>query len=87
MKNSLSIIFLVSMLAFLSCQKSDYREVKQYTMEQFTKTISIGGSSFSHDEKTILFTSNETGIYNSYTIPVEGGEATALTNSEKSLTI
>lgn len=83
MTKSLSIIFGVSLLAFLSCQKSDYREVKQYTIEQFTKTISIGGSSFSHDEKTILFTSNETGIYNAYTIPVEGGEATALTNSEK----
>jgi dipeptidyl aminopeptidase/acylaminoacyl peptidase len=83
MTKSLSIIFGVSLLAFLSCQKNDYREVKQYTIEQFTKTISIGGSSFSHDEKTILFTSNETGIYNAYTIPVEGGEASALTNSEK----
>jgi len=83
MKHSFLIIILVSLFSLLSCQKSDYREVKQYSIEQFTKTVSIGGSSFSHDEKTILFTSNETGIYNAYTIPVDGGEAAALTNSKE----
>lgn len=78
-----SILFLVSLFVFLSCQKSEYREVKQYTIEQFTKTVSLFGSSFSYDEKDILFTSNKTGIYNVYSIPVEGGEPTALTNSDK----
>jgi dipeptidyl aminopeptidase/acylaminoacyl peptidase len=69
-------------LIFFACQKTEYREVNQYTIEQFMDTVSIGGSSFSHGEKTILFSSNKTGIYNAFTIPVEGGEPTQLTYSE-----
>ena len=75
----LMVIFL---LIFFACQKTEYREVNQYTIEQFMDTVSIGGSSFSHGEKTILFSSNKTGIYNAFTIPVEGGEPTQLTYSE-----
>ncbi|MEE9162633.1 MAG: S9 family peptidase, partial [Candidatus Neomarinimicrobiota bacterium] len=59
-----------------------YREVPSYTIEQFYDTISIGGGSFSHDDAHILFHSNQTGIYNAYTIPVSGGEPTAVTRSE-----
>ncbi len=55
--------------------------IKQYTIDQFLNTTSIFGSSFSHDEKLILFSSNKTGIYNAYTIPVTGGEAKPLTYS------
>ncbi len=72
---------LVISLILIGCQKSTYRQVKQYTIEQFMNTISIGGSSFSFDEKTILFSSNKSGIYNAYTIPVAGGEPTQITNS------
>lgn len=75
-------VVLFTALVFYACQKSEYREVKQYTIEQFMDTVSIFGSSFSADEKTILFSSNQTGIYNAYTIPVEGGEPTQLTISE-----
>jgi dipeptidyl aminopeptidase/acylaminoacyl peptidase len=57
------------------------REVKQYTIEQFLTTTAIGGSSFSPDEKSILFSSNKTGIYNVYSVPVTGGEPAQLTRS------
>ena len=57
------------------------RNVKQYTIEQFLTTTAIGGSSFSPDEKSILFSSNKSGIYNVYTIPVTGGEPKQLTRS------
>ena len=79
----ISMLLLVG-LVLLGCQKSDYeyREVKQYTIEQFKNTTSIFGSSLSFDEKTILFSSNKTGIYNAYTIPVEGGEPTQITDSK-----
>ena len=46
--------------------------MKRYTIEQFMATISIAGASFSADEKRILFSSNATGIFNAYTLPVEG---------------
>ena len=60
--------------------------VKEYTIEQFMNTVRIGGSSFSSDEKSILFHSNKTGIFNVYTVPVTGGAPTQLTNSTKEST-
>jgi dipeptidyl aminopeptidase/acylaminoacyl peptidase len=39
------------------------------------------GASFSADEKRILFSSNATGIFNAYTLPVEGGTPESLTQS------
>ncbi|HEY0728802.1 MAG TPA: hypothetical protein VGD38_12075, partial [Pyrinomonadaceae bacterium] len=60
--------------------------VKQYTIEQFMNTVRIGGSSFSADEKSILFHNNKSGIFNVYSVPVAGGEATQLTKSTKEST-
>jgi dipeptidyl aminopeptidase/acylaminoacyl peptidase len=60
--------------------------VKQYTIEQFMATTRLGGASFSGDEKSVLFHSNKTGIFNVYSIPVAGGEAKQLTNSTKEST-
>ncbi len=62
------------------------RAVKQYTIEQFMDTTKIGGASFTHDEKAILFHSNQSGIYNVYRVPVTGGESAALTHSTKEST-
>jgi dipeptidyl aminopeptidase/acylaminoacyl peptidase len=59
---------------------------KQYTIEQFMDTVRLGGASFSSDEKTILFHSNKTGIFNVYSMPVSGGEAKQLTTSTKEST-
>lgn len=39
------------------------------------------GASFSADEKRILFSSNASGIFNAYTIPVDGGTPEPLTRS------
>lgn len=55
--------------------------VKRYTIEQFMATTSLNGASFSADEQRILFSSNVTGIFNVYSIPVSGGEPQALTQS------
>ncbi|HXQ74759.1 MAG TPA: prolyl oligopeptidase family serine peptidase [Pyrinomonadaceae bacterium] len=60
--------------------------VKQYTIEQFMNTVRIGGSSFSADEKSILFHSNKSGIFNVYSVAVTGGQAAQLTNSTKEST-
>ena len=66
--------------------KPDVKTVKQYTIEQFMDTTRIGGSSFSADEKSILFHSNKTGIFNVYSMPVAGGQAKQLTVSTKEST-
>ena len=57
------------------------RPSKQYTIEQFMATTSVSGASFSADEKRILFSSNQTGIFNVYTVPVAGGTPTPITTS------
>ena len=80
-----SFIFLIILsFLFISCQKSDYKEVNKYTIEQFMNTTWIGGSSFSSDESKILYTSDASGIFNAYTIPISDGEATQITHSDSS---
>jgi dipeptidyl aminopeptidase/acylaminoacyl peptidase len=61
--------------------QSAKRPQKQYTIEQFMNTVAVAGASFSPDESRILFSSNKTGIWNAYTIPVTGGEWTPVTTS------
>lgn len=60
---------------------AEQRPSKQYTIEQFINTISVGGGSFSPDERELLFWSDESGIRNAYSIPVTGGKARPLTTS------
>lgn len=62
------------------------KPVKEYTIEQFMNTVRIGGSSFSADDSSILFHTNQTGIFNVYSVPVTGGAAKQLTNSTKEST-
>jgi dipeptidyl aminopeptidase/acylaminoacyl peptidase len=61
--------------------KSAHKTPKRYTIEQFMATTSVTGASFSRDEKQILFSSNASGIFNAYVLPVAGGTPRALTSS------
>ena len=83
--------FLLMLLGLISTsgygqQSKSAQEPKQYTIEQFMATTRVGGGSFSSDEKSILFHSNKSGIFNVYTVPVNGGEARQLTTSVKEST-
>ena len=82
----LSQVVVAQMAAKKPSKTEAARSVRQYTIEQFMETVRIGGSSFSADEKQILFHSNKTGIFNVYTIPASGGEPKQLTNSTKEST-
>src|SRR3546814_17786228 len=44
---------------------------------------SIGGLSWSPDDRKLIFTSNRTGIANIYVMPSGGGDAVPLTHSTK----
>ncbi|HXR99253.1 MAG TPA: hypothetical protein VN724_01745, partial [Pyrinomonadaceae bacterium] len=52
-----------------------------YTIEQFTGTRKVIGGAFSPDEKSIVFTTNASGVFNVYRMPVAGGPAEQLTGS------
>ncbi len=55
--------------------------VKQYPIATFIDSIGMSGASFSADESRILFSSNKSGVWNAYSIPVTGGEWTTVTRS------
>lgn len=58
------------------------RPSRQYAIEEFVESVGVGGASFSADESRILFSSNKSGVWNAYTMPVGGGEWTAVTASD-----
>jgi dipeptidyl aminopeptidase/acylaminoacyl peptidase len=85
---AVSLVFVTAALACATAAvaqspapATSTKAVKRYTPEQFLATTSMNGASFSADEKRILFSSNETGVFNVYSIPVTGGKAEALTRS------
>lgn len=82
MKKILPAILLVLFIWACTSENKSARDVKQYTIEQFMNSVNNWGGGFSPDESKILITSNKSGIYNAYTVPVEGGELTALTKSD-----
>ncbi|HKR11097.1 MAG TPA: S9 family peptidase [Pyrinomonadaceae bacterium] len=80
------LVLLSTAVAQPAQQAQPSKPVKQYTIEQFMNTTRTLGSSFSADEKSILFSSNKTGIFNAYTVAVTGGAASQMTNSTKEST-
>ncbi len=57
------------------------RPVPRYTIEQFMNTTAMFGASFSPDERSILVTSDQSGVFNAYEIPAGGGKPQARTHS------
>ncbi len=87
MKRVSLLIVMLLMAAFpAAAQQKKAQPVKEYTIEQFMNTVRMNGSSFSSDEKSILFHTNQTGIYNVYSVPVSGSAPAQLTNSTKEST-
>jgi dipeptidyl aminopeptidase/acylaminoacyl peptidase len=56
--------------------------VPRYTIEQFLATTTWRGLSFSPDGRTVVASSDQSGVYNAYAVPVAGGEPVALTDSK-----
>jgi dipeptidyl aminopeptidase/acylaminoacyl peptidase len=81
-----SLVTLFTLLTLTATAQPKTAVVKEYTIEQFMNTVRIGGSSFSADEKSLLFHTNQSGIFNVYSVPVTGGASTQLTNSDKEST-
>jgi dipeptidyl aminopeptidase/acylaminoacyl peptidase len=60
------------------------RQAKPYTIDQFLANTSYGGASFSPDGRKILVGSNQTGVFNVFAFPVDGGKPVQLTDSKVS---
>ena len=79
MKKWISMLTLIAII--ISCTSKKTKLVNHYNIEQFYKNKNIYGGTFSPDEFKLLTTSNETGIYNLFVIPVDGGTPSQLTYS------
>ena len=74
------VVVYLSIVLLASC--TGKKEVTQYTIDQFYKSINVGFAAFSPDETQMLVTSNETGIYNLFEISVSDGTKKQITNSD-----
>ncbi|MBN1165471.1 MAG: S9 family peptidase [Candidatus Krumholzibacteriota bacterium] len=77
-------VLLVLGLSVAGCDRGG---VTQYTIEQFLDTETIFGGSFSFDEERLLISTDRTGIFNAYYIPVGGGDPVQLTASSDNAVI
>ncbi|HEX9794437.1 MAG TPA: alpha/beta fold hydrolase [Planctomycetota bacterium] len=69
-------------LLLAACQSlATGRPVRSYSAEEFFATTSVSGASFSADGSRLLVTSDASGIFNAYSLPVSGGAMTQLTFS------
>ncbi|HJW18094.1 MAG TPA: prolyl oligopeptidase family serine peptidase [Flavisolibacter sp.] len=75
---------LPSILFFFLIQTLNAQQfVKQYTIEQFYKTINYGGGNFNKQENKILLHDNSTGIFNVYELDLATKVKKPLTQSTK----
>ena len=80
MKPILSTVFALVFFTLISYSQT---AVKQYTIEQFYKTVAFGGGDFSKQEDKILVHDNSSGIFNVYEIDLATKEKKQLTQSVK----
>ena len=78
MKKTLTTLIIV----FLGCQSSSKKHVNKYDINDFFNNISVYGGSFSSDEERLIYSSNESGIYNVYEVGISSGTITKLSSSE-----
>ena len=78
MKKTLTALIIV----FLGCQSSSKKQVNKYDINDFFNNISVYGGSFSSDEERLIYSSNESGIYNVYEVGISNGTITKLSSSE-----
>ncbi len=85
-----NILILLTSLLLSNCAsvpdiKQASKTVPTYKAEDFYKTVTYFGARFSHDEKKVLLTSDQTGVFNVYSVPFKGGDTKQLTKSKKSM--
>ena len=67
---------LIILAAFNAAAQS-----RLYSIEELKKTVQVSGPVFSSDGRSVLFSSNESGIQNVYSVSLRGGAKTAVTAS------
>ncbi len=81
MKFALPVLAAAPALLVSCLGPSGARHVASYDAETFYATTSFAGASFSADGKNLLVTTDQSGVYNAYSLPLDGGPLTPLTSS------
>ena len=79
-KRIFSILLFIIMVG---CDESQKRDITKYKIDAFFDNIAISGGYFSSSEDKLIFSSNESGIYNVYEVNIDNGAVSQLTNSKK----
>ncbi|WP_249356291.1 S9 family peptidase [Maribacter sp. ACAM166] len=88
MMKKLIACFAIALIWSCAEKKDDKREIDvakipdSYTIKQMMDNESIAGGSFYHDNSKLLVSSNRSGIYNMYTLALNGGELQPVTQSD-----
>ncbi|HWM94795.1 MAG TPA: S9 family peptidase [Thermoanaerobaculia bacterium] len=76
------ILPLLALALALPVQGEAPRQVRRYTIDQLLATTVFQGDSISPDGRKILVSSNQTGVFNAFAVPVDGGAPVQLTDSK-----
>ena len=74
-----TLLFII----IVGCNESHKRDITKYKIDAFFDNIAISGGYFSSSEDKLIFSSNESGIYNVYEVNIDNGAISQLTNSKK----
>ncbi|MGB7841713.1 MAG: S9 family peptidase [Salinimicrobium sp.] len=77
------VFYLMLFLCFPALAQQDTTAVEEYTIEQFYGNTRIAGGVFSEDEKRLLMSSDESGIFNVYEINIEDDSKKQITHSKE----
>ena len=77
------VIIIAFSLLFIGCQQNVDPNLKVYGIEDFFDNVSTSGGYFSTDEEKIIFSSNQSGIFNVYEANIQTGKINQLTASNK----
>ena len=77
------LIFFISLIITIGCNESQKIAFENYDIEEFFNNVAISGGYFSSSSDKLIYSSNESGIYNIYEVNINNGVASQLTHSEK----
>ena len=77
------LIFFISLIIIIGCNQSQKKDFAKYDVEEFFNNVAISGGYFSSSSDKLIYSSNESGIYNIYEVNINNGKASQLTHSEK----
>jgi len=75
------IWYFPAVLLMASCTMQAPKDIPRYTIEQLSENIAIFSGGFSNDETKLVFSSNETGIFNVYELDLAEASQRQVTNS------